>query len=120
MWFQTVMLASASTAGLHLPPLSLAMSVGSMLAGYVMHKSGRYKALNLTLGIFPLVSTVLIYLIREDSSDAHLWLSIVSSSSFERHCATLTHHQIPLGFGNAVVLQTRLSTSRAFLTPCMR
>ncbi|KAI4520635.1 MFS general substrate transporter [Schizophyllum commune Loenen D] len=98
MWFQTVMLASASTAGLHLLPLSVAMSVGSMLAGYVMHRSGRYKALNLTLGIFPLVSTVLIYLIREDSSDAHLWLSI-----------------IPLGFGNAVVLQTMLIALLAHL-----
>ncbi|KAL1754896.1 major facilitator superfamily domain-containing protein [Schizophyllum commune] len=96
MWFQTVMLASASTAGLHLLPLSVAMSVGSMLAGYVMHKSGRYKALNLTFGILPLVSTVLIYLIREDSSDAHLWLSI-----------------IPLGFGNAVVLQTMLKKDMA-------
>ena len=118
MWFQTVMLASASTAGLHLLPLSVAMSVGSMLAGYVMHRSGRYKALNLTLGIFPLVSTVLIYLIREDSSDAHLWLSIVSSSLL--NCARLTHHQIPLGFGNAVVLQTMLSTSCAFPTCCIR
>ncbi|KAI5899095.1 MFS general substrate transporter [Schizophyllum commune H4-8] len=96
MWFQTVMLASASTAGLHLLPLSVAMSVGSMLAGYVMHRSGRYKALNLTFGILPLVSTVLIYLIREDSNDAHLWLSI-----------------IPLGFGNAVVLQTMLKKDMA-------
>ncbi|KAL1746467.1 major facilitator superfamily domain-containing protein [Schizophyllum fasciatum] len=98
MWFQTVMLASASTAGLHLLPLSVAMSVGSMLAGYVMHRSGRYKVLNLTFGILPLVSTVLIYLIQEDSNDAHLWLSI-----------------IPLGFGNAVVLQTMLIALLAHL-----
>ncbi|TRM56999.1 major facilitator superfamily domain-containing protein [Schizophyllum amplum] len=91
MWFQTVMLTSASTAGLHLLPLSVAMSVGSMLAGYAMHRNGRYKTLNLTFGILPFVSTLLIYFLRENSSPAHMWLSI-----------------IPLGFGNAVVLQTML------------
>jgi hypothetical protein len=90
-WFQTVMLTSASIAGLHLLPSSIAMTTGSMFAGWYMHKTGRYRTINLTFGIFPFIATVLIATMHENSSPARLWLSI-----------------IPFGFGNAVVLQTML------------
>jgi len=43
MWFQVVMLTSASTAGLHLMPNSVSMSTGSVFAGWMMHRTGRYK-----------------------------------------------------------------------------
>jgi len=56
-----------------------------------MHRTGRYKLLNLTFGFFPFVGATLITFMKEDSPPAQLWLSI-----------------IPLGFGNAVVLQTML------------
>ncbi|KAI0062144.1 MFS general substrate transporter [Artomyces pyxidatus] len=91
MWFQTVALTSASTAGLHLLPNSISMSVGSMFAGWMMHRTGKYKKLNLIFGVFPFTAAVLITKMREDSGPLQLWLSI-----------------IPLGFGNAVVLQTML------------
>ncbi|KAJ7142080.1 vacuolar amino acid permease [Mycena crocata] len=91
MWFQIVTLESASTAGLHLMPNSVSMSTGSVFAGWVMHRTGRYKKLNLVFGIFPFIGAVLISLMREDSGPIQSWLSI-----------------IPLGFGNAVVLQTML------------
>ncbi|KAJ6509153.1 vacuolar amino acid permease [Mycena vitilis] len=91
MWFQVVTLESASTAGLHLMPNSVSMSTGSMFAGWMMHRTGRYKKINLIFGIFPFVGAVLISLMREDSGPIQSWLSI-----------------IPLGFGNAVVLQTML------------
>uniref|UniRef100_A0A8H7XZJ5 Major facilitator superfamily (MFS) profile domain-containing protein n=1 Tax=Psilocybe cubensis TaxID=181762 RepID=A0A8H7XZJ5_PSICU len=91
MWFQTVCLTNASTAGLHLLPNSLSMSTGSLFAGWMMHKTGRYKKINLVFGAFPFIAAVFIYHIREDSGPIQSWFSI-----------------IPLGFGNAVVLQTML------------
>ncbi|KAH7924071.1 MFS general substrate transporter [Leucogyrophana mollusca] len=91
MWFQTVALTSASTAGLHLLPNSTSMSIGSLFAGYMMHRTGRYKMINLIFGFFPFIGIMLITQMREDSGPLQMWLSI-----------------IPLGFGNAVVLQTML------------
>ncbi|KAF9009700.1 vacuolar amino acid permease [Cyathus striatus] len=91
MWFQTVLLTNAATAGLHLLPNSISMSTGSLFAGWMMHTTGRYKKINLIFGIFPFVAAILIYHMREDSGPIQSWFSI-----------------IPLGFGNAVVLQTML------------
>ncbi|KAI0261793.1 major facilitator superfamily domain-containing protein [Gloeopeniophorella convolvens] len=98
MWFQTVALTSTSTAGLHLLPNSVSMSCGSMFAGWMMHRTGKYKLLNLVFGAFPFIAAVLITRMREDSGPIQLWLSI-----------------IPLGFGNAVVLQTMLIALLAHL-----
>ncbi|KAJ7500453.1 major facilitator superfamily domain-containing protein [Mycena galericulata] len=98
MWFQVVTLESASTAGLHLMPNSVSMSTGSVFAGWMMHRTGRYKKINLIFGIFPFVGAVLISLMSEHSGPIQSWLSI-----------------IPLGFGNAVVLQTMLIALLAHL-----
>ncbi|KAK0455266.1 vacuolar amino acid permease [Desarmillaria tabescens] len=98
MWFQTVLLTSASTAGLHLAPNSVSMSTGSVFAGWMMHRTGKYKMINLICGLFPFIATVLILQMKEDSGPIQSWLSI-----------------IPLGFGNAVVLQTMLIALLAHL-----
>ncbi|KAG1799327.1 major facilitator superfamily domain-containing protein [Suillus plorans] len=98
MWFQTVALTSASTAGLHLMPNSVCMSAGSLFAGWMMHRTGKYKLINLIFGFFPFVGITLITLLRKDSGPLQMWLSIV-----------------PLGFGNAVVLQTNLVALLAHL-----
>ncbi|PFH53531.1 hypothetical protein AMATHDRAFT_1185 [Amanita thiersii Skay4041] len=98
MYFQTVMLTSASIAGLHLLPNSIAMSVGSVFAGWIMHYTGRYKSLNLFFGVFPFIGASLIASLREQSGPLKSWLSIV-----------------PLGFGNAVILQTMLIALLAHL-----
>ncbi|KAI6027188.1 vacuolar amino acid permease [Pisolithus marmoratus] len=98
MWFQTVALTSASTAGLHLLPNSMAMSCGSLFAGYMMHRTGRYKMINTMFGFFPFVGSLLIAFIHENSGWLQSWLSI-----------------IPLGFGNAVVLQATLVALLAHL-----
>ncbi|KAH9923694.1 MFS general substrate transporter [Epithele typhae] len=76
-WFQTVLLTSASEAGAHLIPNGVSISLGSLFAGWIMHRTGRYRTLNLVFGLFPFVSAVLISLMREDSSPVILWLSIV-------------------------------------------
>ncbi|KAF5351470.1 hypothetical protein D9757_012871 [Collybiopsis confluens] len=91
MWFQTVELTSAATAGLHILPNSVSMSLGSVFAGWMMHRTGKYKMINMIFGIFPFVGTVLISRIHENSGWVQSWFSI-----------------IPMGFGNAVVLQTML------------
>ncbi|KAE9408977.1 MFS general substrate transporter [Gymnopus androsaceus JB14] len=98
MWFQTVMLTNASTAGLHILPNSISMSVGSVFAGWMMHRTGKYKMINLIFGIFPFIGTVLISQIHENSGWIQSWFSI-----------------IPMGFGNAVVLQTMLSALLAHI-----
>ncbi|KAH0828776.1 major facilitator superfamily domain-containing protein [Lanmaoa asiatica] len=54
LWFQTVPLDSASIAGLHLLPDSVAMGLGSLFSGWLMHRTGKYKTINLIFGIFPL------------------------------------------------------------------
>ncbi|OCH86179.1 MFS general substrate transporter [Obba rivulosa] len=97
-WFQTVLLTSASEAGAHLIPNGVSISLGALFAGWWMHKTGKYKLVNLVFGIFPFISAVLLCFMREDSSSAQLWLSI-----------------LPLGFGNAVVLQTVLIALLAHL-----
>lgn len=43
-----------------------------------MHITGKYKTLHLTCGLLPFVATILISLMREDSSQIQLWFSIVS------------------------------------------
>ncbi|TBU53937.1 MFS general substrate transporter [Dichomitus squalens] len=102
-WFQTVLLTSASEAGAHLIPNGISVSCGSLFAGWVMHRTGKYRKLNLIFGIFPFVAAILLALMHENSSPAQLWLSIASI--------------IPLGFGNAVVLQTMLIALLAHVPP---
>ncbi|KAH8100375.1 MFS general substrate transporter [Cristinia sonorae] len=97
-WFQTVMLTSASEAGAHLIPNGVSISLGSLFAGWMMHRTGKYKLINMIFGLFPFTATILLSLMREDSPDIQLWLSI-----------------LPMGFGNAVVLQTMLIALLAHL-----
>ncbi|PVG01894.1 hypothetical protein CPB86DRAFT_698295 [Serendipita vermifera] len=91
VWFETVKLASASSAGAHIAPNSVAMSLGSLFAGWMMHRTGKYKVLNVVFGIFPTLAAVLIASLTVESSEWLQWLSL-----------------IPLGFGNSIVLQTTL------------
>ncbi|VDB85201.1 unnamed protein product [Peniophora sp. CBMAI 1063] len=91
MWFITCALTSASTAGLHLVPNSVATSTGSLFAGWVMHKTGHYKKLNLTFGAFPFLAAILLVRMTPESGVFTQWFSI-----------------IPLGFGNSIVLQTMI------------
>ena len=42
-----------------------------------MHRTGKYKRLNLTFGFFPFISATLMALMRENSPPIHQWLAIV-------------------------------------------
>ncbi|KAG8985640.1 hypothetical protein FRB90_004561, partial [Tulasnella sp. 427] len=91
MWFETVQRTSVTIAGLHIMPSSVSMSIGSLFAGYMMHRTGRYKSLTTTFGVLPAFAALLLARLKRDSWTVTQWLSIV-----------------PLGFGNAVVLQSTL------------
>ena len=49
-----------------------------------MHRTGKYRKLNLVFGLFPFVAAILISLMNENSPAPQLWLSIVSD--FEPGC----------------------------------
>ncbi|KAG9003578.1 hypothetical protein FRB93_010996 [Tulasnella sp. JGI-2019a] len=91
MWFETVQRTSVTTAGFHIMPNSISMSLGSLFSGWLMHRTGKYKTLNVTFGILPTLTALALSRLRTDSWTVTQWLTIV-----------------PLGFGNAVVLQTTL------------
>ncbi|PVF97617.1 MFS general substrate transporter [Serendipita vermifera] len=91
VWFETVKLDSTSSAGAHVAPNSVAMSFGLLFAGWMMHRTGKYKVLNVIFGIFPTLAAVLIASLTTESSEWLQWII-----------------PIPLGFGNSVVLQTTL------------
>jgi hypothetical protein len=43
----------------------------------MMHRTGKYKLINLIFGFFPFVGAVLITFMKPESPPAQLWLSIV-------------------------------------------
>jgi len=75
------------------------MGLGSLFAGWLMHRTGKYKTINLVFGILPLCGVLPLVFLREDSGFVQKWLSVV-----------------PIGFGNAVVFQTVLIALQAHLT----
>lgn len=58
--------------------LSPRVLVKLIFRSWVMHRTGKYKMLNTVFGFFPFVAAVLIATLNQNSSDARLWLSIVS------------------------------------------
>ncbi|KAJ7753427.1 hypothetical protein DFH07DRAFT_774173 [Mycena maculata] len=83
VWFQVVALESATTAGKFMFlawERCISMSAGSLFAGWMMHKTGRYTAINLIFSIFPFVGAILISRMREDSGPLQSWLSIMRGS----------------------------------------
>ena len=72
-----------------------------------MRRMGRYKTLTLSFGFLPFLASVLLARLEEGSSQAHQWLTIVRMHGAN---GVWTYNnfvnQIPLGFGNGVVLQT--------------
>lgn len=70
--------------------------------------------LNMIFGILPFFAAILMTQMKEDSHPAHLWLSIVKHFPHSFEFNDLGAHpltQMPLGLGNAVVLQTMFSQS---------
>ncbi|KAK0524252.1 hypothetical protein OC842_005894 [Tilletia horrida] len=89
--FQAVLLQSASVAGLHLIPNSLALSIGSVFAGWYMRKTGRLYWFNLANAVIMTVASVLVANLDAESADWWTYVAIV-----------------PSGFGVAAVLTCTL------------
>ncbi|KAG9013303.1 hypothetical protein FRB93_000826 [Tulasnella sp. JGI-2019a] len=102
MWFEIVQRTTVTTAGLYIMPNSISMSFGSLFSGWMMHHTGKYKTLEVTFGILPTLAAITLVRLKTNSWTITQWLMI-----------------IPLGFGNAVVLQTTLIALMASIPPSM-
>jgi len=77
LYFSAVRLESAASSGLHLLPHSISISTGSVLAGWIMRRTGKLYALTLVSSFMTVLASILVTLWREESSAFHLWLDLV-------------------------------------------
>jgi len=91
LYFSTVRLNSSVDAGLHLLPHSVAISTGSVFAGWIMRRTGRLYTLTLLSAMCPLYASTMVMMWNDNSSNWHLWCDL-----------------IPQGFGMASVITTTL------------
>lgn len=91
LYFSAVYLYSSADSGLHLLPHSVAISTGSVFAGWVMRRTGKLYTLTLCSALSALVATTLIVFWNRNTSTFHLWFDIV-----------------PQGFGMASVITCTL------------
>ncbi|KNZ73863.1 Multidrug resistance protein fnx1 [Termitomyces sp. J132] len=77
LYFSAVRLESAESSGFHLMPHSIAISFGSVLAGWIMRKTGKLYSLTLGSCGLTIFASILIVLWGEKSSTWHLYLDLV-------------------------------------------
>ncbi|KAI0036084.1 MFS general substrate transporter [Vararia minispora EC-137] len=77
LYFSAVRMASSTNAGLHLLPHSIAISTGSVFAGWIMRRTGHLYYLTLGAALLATGSTTLIALWNDSTATWHLWLDIV-------------------------------------------
>ncbi|EJD01043.1 vacuolar amino acid permease [Fomitiporia mediterranea MF3/22] len=90
-YFSAVRMTSSKDAGLHLLPHSVAISTGSVFAGWIMRKTGKLYFLTLTSAAAAVTATVSICFWNSNTSTWHLWFDI-----------------FPQGFGMASLITTTL------------
>ncbi|KAK7061583.1 multidrug resistance protein fnx1 [Favolaschia claudopus] len=91
LYFSAVKLYSAANSGSHLLPHSIAISCGSVAAGWMMRRTGKLYTLTLAAAASSISANVLVIFWNENTSAWHLWLDIV-----------------PQGFGMASFITTTL------------
>ncbi|KAH9894275.1 MFS general substrate transporter [Cubamyces lactineus] len=91
LYFSAVRLNSSTDAGMHLLPHSVAISTGSVFAGWVMRRTGKLYSLTLCSCLLTVVAATLVAFWNENSATWHLWLDVM-----------------PQGFGMASVITTTL------------
>lgn len=91
LYFSAVRLNSSTDAGLHLLPHSIALSSGSLFAGWMMRSTGKLHTLTLASMALGIIASVFVSLWNFNSSEFHLWLDL-----------------IPHGFGIASMITTTL------------
>jgi len=91
LYFSAVRLNSATDAGLHLLPHSIALSCGSVFAGWMMRRTGKLYSLTLVSMGLGIVASVSVSLWKSNTPEYHFWVDL-----------------IPQGFGIAGVITTTL------------
>ncbi|KAI0346735.1 MFS general substrate transporter [Trametopsis cervina] len=91
LYFSAVRLESSTDSGLHLLPHSVAISTGSVIAGWIMRRTGKLYTLTLVSCALTVVAALLVVRWNENSSWIHLWFDIA-----------------PQGLGMASVITTTL------------
>ncbi|BGP55673.1 hypothetical protein JCM8202v2_003278 [Rhodotorula sphaerocarpa] len=79
LFFEIVKQNSASRAGAHLLPNSIALSIGSLFAGWLIRKTGRYYWLIVITSAFPVISLTSFLFLSEKSGWFHSWVAILPS-----------------------------------------
>lgn len=77
MYFSAVRLQSATNSGLHLLPHSVALSTGSVFAGWLMRRTGKLHTLTVISAGLSILANVLISFWNERTGWFHLWFDIV-------------------------------------------
>ncbi|KAK7470835.1 hypothetical protein VKT23_002252 [Stygiomarasmius scandens] len=91
LYFSAVRLYSATDSGAHLLPHSVAISVGSVFAGWVMRRTGKLYNLTIASSLLANIASLLVIFWNDNTSTLHLWVDIV-----------------PQGFGMAGLITTTL------------
>ncbi|GAA5891699.1 hypothetical protein JCM6882_006171 [Rhodosporidiobolus microsporus] len=78
-FFEIVKQNTASQAGAHLLPNSIALSAGSLFAGFVIRKTGRYYWLIVISSALPMIALASFCFLNEKSGWVQSWLSILPS-----------------------------------------
>jgi len=99
LYFSAVKLQNASNSGLHLLPHSVALSTGSVFAGWLMRRTGKLYTLTLLSALSATASTVLLCFWGDSTSNFHFWLDVV-----------------PQGFGMASLITSTLIAMIASVT----
>ncbi|KAF8609296.1 vacuolar amino acid permease [Ceratobasidium sp. AG-I] len=79
LYFSAVRLNSATDSGFHLLPNAIAVSCGSVFAGWLMRKTGKLYYLTLGSALGVLVSCILISTWSNSTAEYHLWGDIIFS-----------------------------------------
>ncbi|KJA30117.1 hypothetical protein HYPSUDRAFT_125912, partial [Hypholoma sublateritium FD-334 SS-4] len=77
LYFSAVRLDSSAVAGLHLMPHSIAISTGSVFAGWLMRRTGKLYTLTLVSCAMAILASVLASLWNERTSAFHLWIDLI-------------------------------------------
>ncbi|KAF8586896.1 vacuolar amino acid permease [Ramaria rubella] len=91
LYFSAVRLTSSSQAGLHLLPNSFAITAGSVFAGWMIHRTGKFYKLTMISAPLTVISCIMVAMWNENTPSLNLWLDIV-----------------PNGFGTSAILTTTL------------
>ncbi|GAA5864305.1 hypothetical protein JCM8547_005780 [Rhodosporidiobolus lusitaniae] len=108
LFFLAVEGKTAGEAGGHLLPLAVGNIIGSFVAGAVIHRTGKYRIATSFVGVFSVISVVLMSRLTSESSELSKWLDVLPLSigfahmrntSFVALMASVSHADMPLVTG---------------------